>query len=376
MPVAGENGKNDDINKLFIFHVTNNNINLFYAKSLNFLIPIPQTKKIMALPFSTPMGVNFSNTFQSNPVSNATAAANIIATGIKPVKMFNYEQTKFFDDAKGLQLIPGVPNSDLAKLASNDATTLKKIVTALTPYSSKIAAIMVGNEPLLENASVYGPLLGPALTNLNAALIKAGIKTLLSVPFNSGIESVSWPPSSGTFSPSYNTYLTAVCSFLQSTNSFFTINIYPYYAHMGNKADVPLDYCLFTKKNPQFNDPNNNLPYYNIFDAMYDATVSALNNLGYGSLPLVVGETGWPTAGNPTGSTAASVANATTFNQNLVNHVKSGNGTPANPNAVLQTFLFEMYDENLKTGNAIEKHWGVYKNTTGNTYAAKYNLTW
>lgn len=324
------------------------------------------------LPFTTKMGVNFSNTYQSNPVSDSTAASNIKATGITPVKVFNYDQSGFFNAAvsQGLQLVPGIPNSELATLAAGNTS---KVVNALSPYSAHIAAIMVGNEPLISQPATYGPLLGPALTNLNNALRKVGINVPLSVPFNSGIESVSWPPSAGAFKSTNNSYLTAVCNFLQSTNSFFTINIYPYYAHVSNPTDVPLDYCLFTKTNPQFTDPNTGFKYYNVFDAQYDATMYALKALGFANLPVVVGETGWPTANG----LDASVANAQTFNQNLINHVNSGKGSPAFPSAVLQTFLFEMYDENTKPANpAFEPNWGIYANTGGNNYAPKYNLNW
>lgn len=317
------------------------------------------------------MGVNFSNTYQSNPVPDATAAADIAATKTKPVKMFNYTQTSFFTEAikRGLELIPGVPNADLSALANGQTAA---VVNALKPYSAHIKAIMVGNEPLISQPATYGPLLAPALKNLDADLKKAGMNILLSVPFNSGIESVSWPPSGGTFAPNLTQYLKPVCDFLQSTGSFFTINIYPYYAHIGDPGNVPLGYCLFTNTSPQFTDPNTGKPYYNIYDAQYDATMFALKSLGYSNLPLVVGETGWPTAGG----TDASVANAQTFNQNLINHVNSGKGSPAYPNANLQTFIFEMYDENQKTGEPFEPYWGIYQNSGGNQYNPKYSLTW
>lgn len=319
-------------------------------------------------PFTTAVGINYSNTYQSNPILDSTAASDIIATGITPVKLFNYKQDKFFKAATGLQLVPGIPNSELSNLYNNNTTD---IVNALTPYKSQIAAIMVGNEPLLENASLYGPMLATALTNLNTALTAAGITVPLSVPFNSGIESVSWPPSQGAFQPGYAKWLKDVCAFLQTSNSFFTINIYPYYAHINSPQNVPLDYALFTKTQPQFKD--NGLNYYNLFDAMYDATVTALTQIGYGTLPLVVGETGWPTANG----LDATVANAQTFNQNLINHINSGNGTPANPTAALQTFLFEMYDEDQKqTPPDFEPNWGVYENSGGSNYSAKYTLNW
>lgn len=323
------------------------------------------------LPFSTPIGVNFSNTFQTNKIPDATAVQQIVANGITPVKMFNYSQPTFYQAASsaGLEIIAGVPNVDLKTAIDSPG----KIVDALQPYAGNVVALMVSNEPLIDTPDEYGPLLSKALRSLNNALHQsAGIGLPLSVPFNSGIQSKSWPPSDGVFNSAFTPYIDEVCSFLKETNSFFTINIYPYYAHIGNPQDVPLDYCLFTKNTPQFTDPNTGKAYYNIFDAQYDAIMFALKARGYGDLPLVVGECGWPT----TAGQDASVANASRFNQNLIDHVKSGNGTPGFPNATLQTFVFEMYDENMKGGNNFEPHWGIYKNTTGDNYAPKFSLNW
>lgn len=47
----------------------------------------------MSVNFPSTVGVNFSNTFQSNPISATTAASQIAAAGIGMVKMFNYTET-------------------------------------------------------------------------------------------------------------------------------------------------------------------------------------------------------------------------------------------------------------------------------------------
>lgn len=322
-------------------------------------------------------GVNFSNTFQKFPVKANIAAASIASSGITHVKMFNYTQTDFFYSASqsGLKLVPGIPNDDLQALSTNDPITIKKVLSSLKSYAGIIDMIMVGNEPLINEPLVYGPLLLPALQNLKAALKTVNITAKLTVPFNSGIEKTSWPPSSGAFDPKLSSYITDVCTFLSKENSPFCINIYPYYARIGAPNDVPLDYCLFTQKTPQFTDPTTNLEYYNIFDAMYDATHFALKALKYDTLPIIVGECGWPTAGGMD----ASNTNAQTFNQNLITHVSSGTGTPKFPGQTIRTFVFEMYDEDEKSTapGEFEKHWGVYEYQSGSdSYVAKYPLTW
>ncbi len=331
------------------------------------------------LPFNSKLGINFSNTFQKHKIGNKTAAEDMQNDGIAAAKLFNYTQTKFLDAAlkQGIQVIPDVPNSDLQKLAEDTQAKgiAKTIAAALSPYKSILAAVMIGNEPLIAQPTVYGPLLKAALENLQRALSNAKLSVKLSVPFNSGIEAASYPPSMGSFKDELAPYLREVCGFLKKTDSFFTINNYPYYARIGNPSDVPLDYCLFTKNQPQFTDPNTQKKYYNIFDAMYDAAYFALKSIGFAELPIIVGETGWPTAGG----LDANPENAQTFNQNLIAHVNSGKGSPYLPSASLTTFIFEMYDEDLKSRapGPFETHWGWYKHSgTGDEYSKKYSLDW
>lgn len=324
----------------------------------------------------SPLGINYSNTFQSSPISDSDAAAQISAASIKNVKLFNYKQTAFFAEAatNDITLYPAVPNVDLAALAAGTNTTT--IVTALAPYAASLGAVFVGNEPLIGDASTYGQYLKEALDNLHAGFKAAGVDVKLSVPFNSGIETGTYPPSSGTFSSGASSYVEDVCAFLKSTDSFFTINIYPFYANNSNPTAVPLEYCLFQNTAAQFTDPVSGLAYFNLFDAEYDATYFALKALssteGYEELPIVVGETGWPTAG----ATNASNANAETYNQNLIAHIKSGNGTPKLPTAKLNTFVFEMYDEDNKSQapGAFEVSWGWCAGSS--KYKSKYTLNW
>ena len=88
--------------------------------------------------------------------------------------------------------------------------------------------------------------------------------------------------------------------------------------------------------------------YKNIFDAMLDALHVALGKIGCGDLGIVVGECGWPTSGDRD----ATVSNAQTFNQRLINHCKSNEGTPRYPGKPIQCFVFEMYDEDKKPTDA------------------------
>ncbi|KAH0746589.1 hypothetical protein KY285_008246 [Solanum tuberosum] len=78
-------------------------------------------------------------------------------------------------------------------------------------------------------------------------------------------------------------------------------------------------------------------------------------------------EIGWPSEGGFGGSMGI----ATIYYRNLIGHAKSKAGTIHKPGKPIETYLFAMFDENLKIGAETEKHFGVfYPDKT-----QKYNLT-
>lgn len=347
----------------------------------------------MSAIFPSTLGVNFSNTFQSVPVSATDAATQIVATGTKMVKTYNYTQTDFIEKAKasGLKVILGIPNDKLEDL-SNETTasvvdTKKKkpdtktiIVDVVKKYSDTIIMVCVGNEPLGPwwNGAYSGYLAG-AIQNLNKALISASVPTPLTVPFNYAIMGNSYPPSAGAINSSLTTTIKSVCKVIKSSGGVFMINIYPFLNAYPPNPDITLKYCLFTatKKSDGWPPKDGNYQYKNIFDASYDALYVALGAIGYGDLNITIGECGWPTG--PLSNAIASLDNAKTFNKNLVAHCKSGTGTPRVPGKIT-CFIFEMYDEDNKSvaPGEFEKHWGVYeadptKKKPAN-YSAKYTL--
>jgi len=80
---------------------------------------------------------------------------------------------------------------------------------------------------------------------------------------------------------------------------------------------------------------------------------------GVKGLPLVVSETGWPSAGNGGMTTPALQY---TYIGNFVKHVASGKGTPKRPNSRIDAYIFETYNENQKPVG-IYQHFGLYDPT-------------
>ncbi|GLJ09202.1 hypothetical protein SUGI_0103690 [Cryptomeria japonica] len=79
--------------------------------------------------------------------------------------------------------------------------------------------------------------------------------------------------------------------------------------------------------------------------------------LGYGEVKVVISETGWPTNGDSSGAT---VANAASYNTRLVSKLLSNTGTPRRPQTFFPTFIFALFNEDLKPGATTERNWGLF----------------
>ncbi|KAE9463270.1 hypothetical protein C3L33_04823, partial [Rhododendron williamsianum] len=178
------------------------------------------------------------------------------------------------------------------------------------------------------------------------------VRNEVSTATYSALLSNSYPPSRGSFEGASRSFMGPIISFLRNTNNPLLVNIYPYFAHINNPHHVPLPYAMFTA--PRVVVRDSPFHYKNLFDAMLDATYSALEKAGRPKVEIVVSESGWPSAGGP----AASVENAGTYYRNLINHVKGR--SPKTPGRAIETYLFAMFDENQKIGAQSEKHFGLF----------------
>lgn len=156
----------------------------------------------------------------------------------------------------------------------------------------------------------------------------------------------------------------SIVKFLSDNGAPFTVNIYPFIS-LYTDANFPVEYAFFDGNAQPLNDGGTN--YYNMFDANHDTLVHALQKNGYGNLPIIIGEIGWPTDGDQN----ANIQYAQRFNQGFMSHISGGKGTPMRPGPI-DAYLFSLIDEDAKSidpGN-FERHWGIF------TYdgRAKYQL--
>lgn len=222
----------------------------------------------------------------------------------------------------------------------------------------------------LGDASLASQLL-PAMQNLRNAAVAAGGATAglkITTVNTMAVLSQSDPPSSGAFHPDLNSNLQQIVAFLQKTNSPFMINPYPYFAYQSDPRPETLAFCLF-QPNAGRLDAVSKITYMNMFDAQLDAVKSALGRLGFPGTEIVVAETGWPYRGDSS-EAGANLENAKAYTTNLISHLRSQVGTPLMPGKSVDTYLFALYDEDLKPGPTSERSFGLFHPDLTPTYDA------
>ncbi|KAM7468875.1 hypothetical protein LguiA_007058 [Lonicera macranthoides] len=272
-----------------------------------------------------------------------------------------------------IELILGVPNDGLQSLASDPAAAAAWVQTNIQAYPDvKFKYISVGNEvgSSTETSQYTGYVL-PAMQNIHSAIASANLQNqiLVSTAIDTRLLENTYPPSQGAFKGNVRSYIDPIIGFLVQHNLPLLVNVYPYFAYAGDTQSIHLEYALFTAPSPVVTDPDRNLQYQNLFDALLDSHYAALEKAGGPNVGIVVSESGWPSEGG----TGASMDNAGMYYKNLIGHVKGVSGTPRKPNKALEAFLFAMFDENSKHGAEIERHFGLFTPTQQSKYEITFN---
>ncbi|TYI68837.1 hypothetical protein E1A91_D08G114000v1 [Gossypium mustelinum] len=310
--------------------------------------------------FEGTFGVNYGTVANNLPPPAQVAHFLLESTVINRVRLFdaNPEILRAFAHT-GVAVTISVPNDQIPDLTKLNFAQqwVEDYIQPHTP-ATNIVRILVGNEVISTANKLLIVSLVTAMETLQTALVAASLdrRIQVSTPHSLGILSNSSPPSTGKFRQGYDTHvIKPLLSFLRDSNSPFMVNPYPFF----DCSPDTLDYALFQPNAGVF-DENTQLFYTNMLDAQLDAVFSAMKLLGFDDLEIVIAETGWPSMGDAT-QFGVDAKSAAEYNGNLMRHVTSGVGTPLMPNRTFETYIFALFNEDLKPGPTCERYFGLFR---------------
>ncbi|THG19028.1 hypothetical protein TEA_001218 [Camellia sinensis var. sinensis] len=318
------------------------------------------------------IGVNYGEVADNLPPPTETVKL-LQSTTIQKVRLYGADPAIIKALANtNIGIVIGAGNGDIPALASDPNFAGQWVSTNVLAYypGSKIIVVTVGNEVMTSKDQGLISQILPAMQNLQNALNAASLggKIKVSTVHSMAVLTQSDPPSSGAFNPSFGDTMRAMLAFMRATGSPFMINPYPFFAYTSDTRAETLAFCLF-QPNAGRVDSGTGIKYMNMFDAQVDAIRSALNAMGFKDIEIVVAETGWPYKGDPN-EVGPSIDNAKAYNGNLINHLRSMVGTPLMPGKSVDTYIFAIYNEDLKPGPGSERSFGLFNPDLSLTYDA------
>jgi exo-beta-1,3-glucanase (GH17 family) len=301
------------------------------------------------------IGVNYGMMGDLPPADQVVTLMKNSNIGKMRIFEANRNALKAFANS-GIDVIVGVENFRLEELSSSLDAANRWVNDSIVPIypATNIRYIAVGNEVLPSTNDVRYLL--PAMRNIQTAIQNNDLQNNIKVSTAHTMSVIGngFPPSKGAFSDDVNDTMGSMLKFLSEHGSPFMANVYPYFSYIFNRASISLDYALFKSTSAVVQDRGRS--YNNLFDAMADTLFSAMEAMGYSNIPLVITESGWPSAGED----VATVENARSYNNNLIQHVLSNAGTPMRPGTSIETYIFALFNENKKPGAETERHFGLF----------------
>ncbi|KAG6525085.1 glucan endo-1,3-beta-glucosidase 4-like isoform X2 [Zingiber officinale] len=303
--------------------------------------------------------------------SNLPPAADIVSIlrtqQIKHVRLFDADHRMLHALANtGIEVVVGVPNDQVLQIGNSQSQAADWINKNVAPFvpATRIAYIAVGDEILttFSNANATQVLV-PAMQFLHSALLAANLnfQVKISSPQSMDMIPKHFPPSTATFNSSWNSVMEQLLRFLKTTGASFMLNAQPYYGYTEGEGVFPLEYALFQplKQSSQMVDPDTDLHYLNMFDAMVDAAYYSMQSLNFSGISVMVTSSGWPSLGGAT-EPDANIDNALAYNSMLIGRALNGSGTPSRSNSSVSIYLHELFSEDLLPGPVSAKNWGVF----------------
>ncbi|CAN1282842.1 Glucan endo-1,3-beta-glucosidase [Linum perenne] len=306
------------------------------------------------------IGVNYGTWGDNLPPPTQVAEFLKTHTTIDRIKIFdaNPDIIRAFADT-GISVTVTVANADVPAVSKLPAAQ-DWIANNILPFHPRttIRYILVGNEVLYWNDRNVIAYTLPAMKTVHHALQLANLTDIkVTTPHALSFLAASEPPSTGVFKRFDGEILEPILDFHRRTKTPFMVNPYPFFGY----RDQVKDYAVF-RPNKGMYDKETGKNYTNMFEEQMDAVYASMKKLGKGyeeDVEIVIGETGWPSAGDPN-QPGVSLENAVSYNGNVVKHVNSGRGTPMMPNRTFETYMFALFNENLKASIS-ERNYGLFR---------------
>ncbi|KAG2718781.1 hypothetical protein I3843_03G228700 [Carya illinoinensis] len=313
--------------------------------------------------FTGTYGINYGRIADNIPSPDKVATL-LRAAKIKNIRIYDADQSvlKAFSGT-GLELVVGLPNGFLKNMSTsedNAMSWIKENVQSFLP-ETKIRGIAVGNEVLGVLDDESSEALVGAVKNLYSAIQKLHLDDVIQITtaHSQAVFANSYPPSSCIFNDNVVQYMKQLLELFSKIGSPFCLNAYPFLAYMSDPENIDINYALFQPTQGIY-DPKTKLHYDNMLDAQIDAAYAALEDAGFKNMEVIVTETGWASRGDDH-EAAATVNNARTYNYNLRKRLAKKKGTPLMPKRVVKGYVFAIFNEDLKSGAASERNFGLFK---------------
>ncbi|GAA0153949.1 glucosidase [Lithospermum erythrorhizon] len=309
------------------------------------------------------IGVNYGTLGNDLPPPDEVAQFLKDKTIIDRIKIFDVNQDIMSAFANtGILVTITVPNGEIPALTNINYAT-DWIKTNVKPFypATKFNYICVGSEVIHWGPQNLIDNLVAAMKSLNQALMNSGITDVKVTSSHSLaiLEPLTndAPPSLAKFKAGLDQSVIApMLQYHRDTRSPFMVNPYPYFGYSRNR----LNFAIFRRRKPVVYDRATQKEYTNMFDLLLDSVYISMKRLGFADVGIVVGETGWPSIGEPN-EVQCRVENAASHNGGLLKKSVRGQGTPLMPNRKFEIYIFALFNENQKPGATAERNFGLFR---------------
>ncbi|KAL5198157.1 hypothetical protein ABZP36_001669 [Zizania latifolia] len=281
-----------------------------------------------------------------------------------------------------IKVMVALSNEDMTSGIGRDQNSAQQWVnTNVAPYYKQdvlINGVTIGNEVFKQSPDLTGMLV-PAMRYVQEALKTANLANVIKVSTPVAFDALkdqSFPPSVGEFKDNIpQSVMNQIIDFLEETDSYFLINLYPFYAYANPSTHISREYATFGINGGQL-DKGSGITYHSLFDAELDTVYYAIDKVSrsgssvttsmaqqHRNIKVIVLETGHPsdfhshsiaTLADVDANPVATKANAQAYNNGLIRRLLSGGQRD------VSAYIFSLFNENLKIGSPIERNFGAF----------------